>query len=79
MRNTIYIPIVDTQCPSQKTKATCDVNQYVQKENELFHLSLNENILSLNKPYAENRAEYDAEFAKINAMCEECKKRCNGR
>ncbi len=74
MYNTIYAPIINTKCPAGMTKATCPVVEYIQKENPLFHLSLNETVLDLNKPYNENRAEYNQEFAKINSMCEECKK-----
>lgn len=84
MHKKIYIPVIDTKCPENMTKATCDLDKYIReeyekKQNKLFHLTTNEDVLHLNKSYNEYSEEYEAEIAKWIMICDKCKNKCISR
>lgn len=73
MYSNINIQFICAECPKGMNKQNCPAREYIHTESELFHESVNENVITLAKPYLAARADYEKALADIAAMCENCK------
>jgi len=74
MYNTINFQLINTKCPKGMNKQNCMARQCIEENSELFHVSINEDVVTLAKPYYENRDAYANALADIVFMCDLCKR-----
>ena len=79
MYNTINIQFICAKCPQGMNKDNCPVRKYINEESTLFHESVNENVVMLNKPYIAERVKYEWALANIQNICAKCQTKENQR
>lgn len=77
MHNIINLQFICAKCPNGMNKNNCPVNKYIDQESELFHKSINESVVCLDKPYIQERARYESALMRMQEICQECQKQRN--
>ena len=77
MHNIINIQFICAECPKGMNKNNCPVNQYVSQKPELFHKSINESVVCLDKPYIQEHAKYEEALMRMQQICQECQQQRN--
>ena len=62
-----------TNCPNGMTRENCPAWQYVLERPELFQMSINENLITLARPYGMARGKYEGALMNIFDLCERYK------
>lgn len=75
MYTNINLQLVCTECPKGMTKQNCPVRQYIADEPELFHESVNENLVTLARAYDSARGKYEGALFDISQLCKQCKEK----
>ena len=74
MYNNINVQLVSKLCPNGMSKQNCPARQYVVSKPDLFNQSSNEDLVTLAKPFKDNRDAYTNAFLTIVEKCEQCHK-----
>lgn len=69
MYTELYIPVIKTVCPETKNEQNCPVRQYLENDQNLFHVSFFGNYLVPNSYDTKKIAEG---INKMRKICEEC-------
>ena len=72
MYNTFNLQLIEAQCPNDKNRKNCPVQQYLDNQ-EFFHQTINETLLKPSKSYLAAREEFIAALDAIHSLCAKCK------
>lgn len=62
--------LIHTQCPQNMTEGTCPLRQFIDKGQDLFHVSMNETHLM---PNEYNSEKFMRTYSQMLAICNKCK------
>lgn len=73
MHNVFNLQLICTECPRGMTKQNCPVFKYIADNQNLFTQSINENLITLAKPYGDAQGKYEGALMDIFNLCKQCK------
>ncbi len=74
MYTNLNLQLICTECPKGMNEQNCPVRKCIKDESGLFNQSINENVITLAKPYNDARGKYEGVLSAIFEMCNDCKK-----
>lgn len=72
MYTNLNLQLICTNCPKGMNEKNCPARQYIANEPELFVPTINENLITLARPYGDARGKYEGALFDIFQLCQKC-------
>ena len=76
MYTTLTTTLMNVSCPQNTTKADCNLRKYIEKGQDFFFVSINENHLV---PMSNDIRKFLRVYKKMQNICYECQSKNQGR